>query len=95
MAQRVTNQTSNYEDFDLILGLARWVKDFGHRCHSDPALLWLWHRLEAAAPSLGTSICQRCDPKKNQKKKKKKPRETRMNQGPPSNQVLQKSQQNY
>jgi len=23
----------------------------GHRCHSDPALLWLWCRLAAAAPT--------------------------------------------
>ena len=22
----------------------------GHRCGSDPVLLWLWHRLAAAAP---------------------------------------------
>ena len=22
----------------------------GHRCDSDPELLWLWHRLEAVAP---------------------------------------------
>ena len=23
----------------------------GHRCGSDPVLLWLWHRLVAAAPT--------------------------------------------
>ena len=40
----------------------------GHRCGLDPVLLWLWHRF----PSLGTSICCRCGPKKTKKKKKKK-----------------------
>ena len=42
-----------------ILGLAQWVKDpyviavscgVGHRCGSDLALLWLWHRLAAIVP---------------------------------------------
>ena len=46
----------------------------GHRCGSDPALLWLWCRPEATAPmrppSLGTSICRGCGPKKTKKKKK-------------------------
>ena len=36
----------------------------GHRCGSDPVLLWLWHRLVAvdSTPSLGTSICRGCGP---------------------------------
>ena len=40
---------------------------------SDLALLWLWHRMAAAAPvqplvtSLGTSICYSCSPKKKKK----------------------------
>ena len=36
----------------------------GHRCGSDPELLWLWCRMAAAAliqpPNLGVSICCRC-----------------------------------
>ena len=44
----------------------------GHRHGSDPALLWLWYRLVAAAPiealSLGAFICHRCGPKSDQKK---------------------------
>ena len=40
----------------------------GCRHGSDPTWLWLWCRLAAVAPirlpSLGTSICHRCGPKK-------------------------------
>ena len=46
------------------------------RHSSDLALLWLWHRLAAAAPiqplSLGTSICPGCGPKIEKKKKKER-----------------------
>ena len=46
----------------------------GCRCGSDPALLWLWHRLwrysANSTPRLGTSICCVCSPKKTKKKKK-------------------------
>ena len=46
------------EDVNLVPGLAQWVKDLvgvavscgvAHRCGLDLALLWLWHRLAAAA----------------------------------------------
>ena len=37
-----TNPTRNHEVSGLIPGLAQWVKDL--------VLLWLWHRLAAAAP---------------------------------------------
>ena len=47
--------TSTHEDVGLIPGLAQWLKGssvavnygVGCRCSSDPALLWLWHRLAA------------------------------------------------
>ena len=45
----------------------------GHRCSSDPELLSLWCRPAATAPdwtpSLETSICRGCGPKKRQKDK--------------------------
>ena len=57
----------------------------GHRCCWDPALLWLWHRLAAAAdstPSLGTSKCQGCGPKeKKEKKRKEKKRKEKKRKG--------------
>ena len=42
----------------------------GHRCGSDPMLLWLWRRLAATAPSLEISICHICGPKKTRPNKK-------------------------
>ena len=44
----------------------------GRRCSSDPKLLWLWCRPAAVVligpPSLETSICQGCGPKRKKKK---------------------------
>ena len=58
MAQWLMNPTRNHEVECLIPGLAQWVKGagiavscgVGRRCVSDPALLWLWRRLETIAP---------------------------------------------
>ena len=53
----VMNPTSIHEDMDSIPGRAQWAKGsgiamssgIGHRCSSDLVLMWLWHRLSAAA----------------------------------------------
>ena len=62
----------------------------GHSLGLDSTLLWLWYRPVATAPdstlSLGTSICCRCNPKKqknNQPKTKTKNPEKKKTKPPP------------
>ena len=58
MAQWVKNPTGSQEDAGLISGVTQWIKGssiapsccVGYRSGSDLVLLWLWHRLSAAAP---------------------------------------------
>ena len=63
MAQQLTNPSSIHGDAGSTLGLACWV--------GDPVLLWLWCRPAAgssdSSPSLGTSMCSGCGPKKKKK----------------------------
>ena len=90
VAQWAKNPTSVHKDADLISSSAQRVKgsstavscDVGCRHGLDLALLWLWYRLTATAPiwtpSLGTSTCCRCGPKKTKRKKQKRKRKIRI-----------------
>ena len=59
------------------LALLSGLSGVGHRYSTDVVLLWLWCRLAAVScssnstPSLGTSICRRCGPKKQKIRIKK------------------------
>ena len=85
MAQKMKNLTAIHEYVGLSPGLVQWVKEssialssgVGYGCGLDLPLLWLWHKGASCSsdstPSLVTSICHKCGPKKT-KKERKKPR---------------------
>ena len=63
-----------------VVSLRMWVQSLdstgfhvGHRCSSDPVLMWLWCELNSSSnwtPGPGTSICHRYSYKKKKKKKR-------------------------
>ena len=66
-----------------VVSLRMWVQSLdstgfhvGHRCSSDPVLMWLWCELNSSSnwtPGPGTSICHRYSYKKEKKKKRELP----------------------
>ena len=97
VAQKVTNPTSIHEDAGSIPGLTQWQESgvavscsVGHRRGSDPALLWLWHRVAAAALiqplAWEVPLCHTCCPKKQKKEKETNKQTNKKPTNQPTNQ---------
>ena len=76
VAQQLMNPTRIHKDVGLIPGLTQWVKDScccGLWCRSESllrsgiAVVYASTCSSDLTPNLGTSIWQRCSPKKNKK----------------------------
>ena len=98
VAQKVTNPTSIHEDAGSIPGLTQWQESgvavscsVGHRRGSDPALLWLWHRVAAAAliRPLAWEVPYATRPALKSKKKRKK-QTNKQTKNQPTNQPTKK-----